>query len=166
MQDVTTLGAHGFLQTRGRLPMSPGQMDDESLAQIGDFTGAQANVARAQLLDNFLGAAVAPEQRLADKDHHIVTEGGARGNQAAEFLRGIARRVEALAAMQEGFLGGKAAQVQGVDCFLARFANLERGLTIGALAAGRAKRQAGPLRKKIRGGTFPSRLSQLVLQQV
>jgi hypothetical protein len=84
MQDITALSAHGFFQTRCRLPMSPGQMNDKSLAQVGHLTGAQANVARAQLLDNFFGAEVVLEQRLADKDHHIVAEGRACGDQAAQ----------------------------------------------------------------------------------
>jgi hypothetical protein len=80
MQEIAALSAQDRLQARGRPLMRQGQIDDETFAQMGDFTGAQANVLRPQLGDNFLGAPMPQEQSLADKADHIIPKGTTRGD--------------------------------------------------------------------------------------
>ena len=66
--------------------MSQGQVNDEFLSQIGDFTGAEANIALAQLGHQLLLAPVAQEQPLAGKHHDIVAKVAMGRCQALEIL--------------------------------------------------------------------------------
>ena len=84
--------------------MSQRQVDDKLLSQIAHLTGAEPNLVRLQLLDDFLGSALAQEKRLTDEDQHIVTKGAARGHQLAQGLGAIEGVVGAVLAVQEGFV--------------------------------------------------------------
>jgi hypothetical protein len=139
MKDVTAFLAHGFPQTGRRLPMSQGEIDYELLSQVFDLTAADAKVTSEQFLDDLCAAAVSQEKGFANKNHHIITKAATTRCQTVQVLSGIDRLVLAIAALQEGFVGGKASQVQGVERFGSRLVNRKGGSTIGTMDPLRAK---------------------------
>jgi len=74
MQDVTSFGAHGLLELRGRFPMGQRQVNHELLGQVAHFADTKVHVISGQLLDNLFGPPIAQKQSLAHPDQHVITD--------------------------------------------------------------------------------------------
>ncbi len=104
------------------------------------------------------------EQRLADKDQHIIAIGAARRHQLAQGLGGIESVLGAVRAVQERFVRGKAAQREGLNGSALGFVNLERRLTVGAIGLGGPKGHGWRLGEQGRRGTLAHQLLLVAAQ--
>ena len=64
-----------ILSSSCALSVCPGQINNETLSQVGDLGKAYANIPRGQFIGCFLQGETAQKNRLADMDHEVVAHG-------------------------------------------------------------------------------------------
>lgn len=121
--------------------MSQGQMHNEFPGQVFDLTAADPNIAREQLFNDLLGAIVPHEKSRANKDHHVIAQRAPSGSQTFELLSGVNPFVRAAFAVQECFVGAKAAQMKGAQGSAPRLENFQPSSAIRTNGLSRSKRQ-------------------------